>query len=65
LDQEPEFRPYEIDESITTGSFDVAFGIKQNLDPSIGYYAVNEVHFQFNGTDNKGMPVRIKTKRKL
>ncbi|TNV83870.1 hypothetical protein FGO68_gene6300 [Halteria grandinella] len=65
LQEEEEFRPYESDPSLTTGKFDIAFGISQPLDPTIGYYVVYETHFYFEINNKTGLPVRQKVKRKL
>ena len=66
LDSEPPLIPYN--DSIGVGGFDMAFGVGRPIDPQIGFYSVNEVHFYYskNETDSRtGKPRRIKARRPL
>jgi hypothetical protein len=66
LDKEPAYAPYQ--STLGNGGFDFAFGIGKLIDPTVGYYQVNEVSFYYskNETDPKdGSPKRIKKKRPL
>ena len=46
LDIEDEFKPMDY-------GFDLAFGTGMDLDPSIGYYDVNLLHYKYE-KDSKG-----------
>lgn len=50
LNQEGSYKPYVKPEGLTEGTsgFDIAFGVKTPLNASIGYYAVNEVHYYYS-----------------